>query len=102
MNFEDYMKERSRLYAIQPVNKETKNLLEASNSLGAETGEFQNIVKKVNRDHRGNPQAVIEDLVSELGDILWYWLFACEVLHLNPEDIMGFNTNKLKARYHVE
>ena len=99
MDFKDYMKERSRLFALQTINKESMSLLSASNSLGGEVGEFQNTVKKIFRDMKGNPQQVREKLISELGDIEWYWFFACEVLHIQPEDVLKYNINKLKERH---
>ena len=102
MNFEDYYRERNELWKKQPYNKETSQLLYASNSLGGELGEFQNVVKKVYRDDDGDPTGRMMDLVSEMGDILWYWCHVCEILDLEPKDIMKINIEKLKRRYRFE
>lgn len=102
MKFEDYVKDRKRVFANQPRNKETYNLLWGSNSLGGETGEFQNIVKKIYRDFdQSINNHMKEELISELGDVLWYWLFVCDILQFNPEDIMEYNLVKLKKRYGI-
>jgi NTP pyrophosphatase (non-canonical NTP hydrolase) len=35
----------------------------------------------------------------ELGDIIWYWAQACLALHLDPNDVIIENVEKLKERY---
>jgi len=103
MKFEDYIKERKRIFAIQPRNKETFNLLWGSNSLGGETGEFQNLVKKVYRDYDQTiNNDMKEKLISELGDVFWYWLFVCDILNFDPNNVIEFNIIKLKKRYNIE
>ena len=77
MKFEDYIIARKKMFENQPFNKETTNLLWASNSLCGESGEFANVVKKVYRDKGGNSDILLYDLKDELGDIMWYWLFVC-------------------------
>lgn len=79
------------------------NLLWASNALGGEVGEFQNIIKKMYRDDNGviTAQRLIK-MADELGDVLWYWLFVCDTLKLDPKNVMGLNMNKLKQRYHID
>jgi len=103
MKFEDYVNERHRIFNKQDANKEVMNLLWASNSLGGETGEFQNIVKKIYRDYTGKvTDGTLFMMKDELGDVLWYWLFVCDILNLNPETIMEHNMIKLKKRYGIE
>ena len=102
MNFDDYVKEREIIFSKQKTNKECMNLLWASNSLAGETGEFANIVKKVYRDMMGNPNFAHEELLSELGDVLWYWIFVCDTLDIKPEAVMEYNMTKLKKRYGIE
>ena len=101
MNFEKYIKERSKLFSIQKINVECKNLLWASNSLGGEVGEFQNLIKKTFRDHKGNSMVLREKMISEMGDVFWYWLFVLEILNVKPETILDFNMNKLHRRYQI-
>jgi len=105
VKFEKYVKERERLFDLQPLGggKETSNLLWASNSLGGETGEFQNIVKKIYRDYNGKiTDGKLHQMKDELGDILWYWLFVCDILKLKPEELMEYNLEKLKKRHNIE
>lgn len=103
MLFEDYVKERHRIFNLQDANKECLNINWGTLSLNGEVGEFANIVKKINRDDGG----IITDeklyqMKDELGDVMWYWLFVCDILKLKPEEIMQFNMNKLKKRYGIE
>ena len=35
----------------------------------------------------------------ELGDIMWYWMNACNALGLDPNDVIAENVRKLEARY---
>jgi len=101
LNFENYLKERIKLFNMQKINVECKNLLWASNSLGGETGEFQNIVKKIFRDEKGNPTKYREDMISEMGDVFWYWLFVLEILNIKPETVLDYNMNKLHKKYGI-
>ncbi len=102
MNFNDYVKERARIFSKQDANKDCLNLLWASNALAGETGEFANIVKKVYRDMMGNSNLAHEDLLSELGDVLWYWIFVCDTFDIKPEAVMQYNMTKLRKRYGIE
>jgi len=54
-----------------------------------EVGEFQNLVKKVNRDDGGliTSERMFQ-MKDEGGDVLWYFLFVCDILKLDPEDVM--------------
>jgi NTP pyrophosphatase (non-canonical NTP hydrolase) len=74
-------------------------LLTAAIGLGSETGEFQEIVKKIffqgkemNEDNRFH-------MKRELGDIMWYWINACRSLGYDPNEVISENVDKLKARY---
>ena len=103
MNFEEYVSERNRIFSKQTVNKDYMSVLWASNALGGEVGEFQNIVKKMYRDDGGKLYSKrLVDMVDELGDIMWYWLFTCDTLNIDPEVIMGNNMDKLKKRYNID
>jgi len=102
MKFEDYVIIRKKLFESQPFKKEMKELVQGSNSLGAEVGEFMNLVKKVYRDHGGDKEILIDRLTDEMGDIVWYWLFLCEILDVSPEVIFNYNITKLKERYNIK
>lgn len=100
LKFEDYVIQRQEMFENQPFNKETTNLLWASNSLAGEVGEFANVVKKVYRDKGGDQNKLMYDLKDELGDIMWYWLFVCEILKVDPHEILSMNIGKLQKRYY--
>jgi len=103
MTFEEYIKERHRIFNIQDANKECMSINWGALSLGGEVGEFQNLVKKIKRDDGGKITLDKRlQMADELGDILWYWLFVCDILKLSPEAIMEYNMNKLKTRYDLE
>lgn len=74
-------------------------LLTAGLGLGSESGEFQEIVKKV--FFQGKPMTAenVFHLKRELGDIIWYWTNACTALGLDPNEVVEENVNKLVSRY---
>jgi NTP pyrophosphatase (non-canonical NTP hydrolase) len=74
-------------------------LLTAGIGLASESGEFNEIIKKMlfqgkpfNEDNRFH-------MKRELGDIIWYWINACRALNYDPNDVIAENVEKLKARY---
>lgn len=67
--------------------------------LGSETGEFQEIVKKVAFQGKPLSEENVFHMKRELGDIIWYWINACRALNLDPNDVIAENVTKLKARY---
>lgn len=71
-------------------------LCNAGLGICSEAGEVTGLVKKhVMQGHALDINKVIE----ELGDTCWYIALFCEVLHINPEDILVNNIEKLKKRY---
>ena len=71
MNFGDYVIERHRIFNEQDANKECMNIQWGSLSLGGEIGEFQNLVKKIERDDHGEiTQKRIDTMRDEMGDII--------------------------------
>jgi NTP pyrophosphatase (non-canonical NTP hydrolase) len=78
---------------------ETPRLLTASMGLSSETGEFNEIVKKCIFQGKPADADNIHHMKRELGDILWYWAQACLALHLDPNDVIIKNVEKLKERY---
>ena len=103
MNFEEYRRERSKLFAKQPYQKETNTLLWASNSLCGEVGELANEVKKIFRDDHGKiTDERINKLMDEGGDVIWYLFFFFEdTLGVPLEFLMQRNMDKLKKRYKI-
>ncbi len=67
--------------------------------LGSETGEFQEIVKKIVFQGKPLDNDTKFHMKRELGDIMWYWINACRSLDLDPNDVISENIKKLEARY---
>lgn len=77
----------------------TSLILTAAIGLGSETGEFQEIVKKIFFQGKPLNEETMFHMKRELGDIMWYWINACRALDLDPNEVIEENVNKLKARY---
>jgi NTP pyrophosphatase (non-canonical NTP hydrolase) len=74
-------------------------LITGAFGLGSESGEFQEIVKKMLFQGKPLNDENIFHMKRELGDIAWYWANACNALGLNPNEVLAENVEKLKARY---
>jgi NTP pyrophosphatase (non-canonical NTP hydrolase) len=74
-------------------------LLTASCGLGAEAGEFTEIVKKCIFQGKPMNEDNIYHMKRELGDVMWYWMQGCMALDVDPNIIIQMNIDKLKARY---
>ena len=83
------------------LNKEVDmpRLLTASCGLGAEAGEFTEIVKKCIFQGKPMNEDNIYHMKRELGDVMWYWMQGCMALDVDPNIIIQMNIDKLKARY---
>ena len=68
--------------------------------LAGETGESVDIIKKMIRDgHINLTTERYNDLVSELGDVLWYWIRLVYAIGASPEKVINENMRKLIERY---
>ena len=74
-------------------------LLTASCGLGAEAGEFTEIVKKMIFQGKPLTDENIYHMQRELGDVMWYWMQGCMALNMDPNKVIQMNIDKLKARY---
>lgn len=74
-------------------------LLTAGIGLGAESGEFEEIVKKMMFQGKPLNEENLFHMKRELGDIMWYWANACNALGFDPNDVIAENVKKLEARY---
>jgi NTP pyrophosphatase (non-canonical NTP hydrolase) len=74
-------------------------LMTGAFGLGSESGEFQEIVKKMLFQGKPLNDENIFHMKRELGDIAWYWVNACNALGLDPNEVIAENVEKLKARY---
>jgi NTP pyrophosphatase (non-canonical NTP hydrolase) len=95
----DYAAFLSRLTELEALDCDVPRLLTAAVGMGAEAGEFTEIVKKIIFQGKPYTEENIEHLKIELGDILWYAAQACMALEVSFEDVMERNYKKLSARY---
>jgi len=93
MNINEYQKEAKTTALYKD------KLVYPTLGLTGEAGEIANKVKKILRDSEGklsNP--VREDLIKELGDVLWYVAAIATDLDVDLADVATANINKLKDR----
>ena len=68
--------------------------------LNGEAGEVAEVVKKMIRDKgKKLSEEDKQDLLKELGDILWYLSKVASKLEFSLEDVANANLLKLKERY---
>lgn len=72
------------------------DLMHACLGLCSEAGEFADAIKK---SFAYDKELDIENLVEELGDILWFVALACKALELPMETVAINNVAKLFHRY---
>lgn len=63
-----------------------------------EAGEVQNLIKKAIYHQHGFPRHR-DDIIDELGDVLWYVANMAAEFGVPLENVMSLNLEKLKARY---
>lgn len=72
------------------------NITMATLGLNGEAGEVADIIKKwLYHGH----QLALDNLASELGDVLWYIAECCTALGITLDDIAEGNLAKLSTRY---
>jgi len=71
----------------------------AFTGLCSESGEANDLVKKLKFHGKQWSPEIREHLIKELGDVAWYWANACKALDVDPEDVLLQNVKKLEARY---
>lgn len=95
MNFNKYQKESNKLAIYNKMYKVNYPIL----GLIGESGEIANKFKKVYRDNNGViTQKFKDDMISELGDVLWYLSAIANDLDISLNKIAIKNILKLKDR----
>lgn len=89
----------ARIRELDAQGVDVARLLTGGIGLGSETGETQEIVKKIMFHGKPYNEENVFHLKRELGDILWYWINTCTALNLDPYEIIEENVKKLEARY---
>ena len=74
-------------------------LITSGIGLASETGEYNEIIKKMLFQGKPLTDENVFHMKRELGDIMWYWANACRALGFNPNDVIEENVRKLEARY---
>jgi NTP pyrophosphatase (non-canonical NTP hydrolase) len=76
----------------------TSNELLSNFALGlvCEAGEAGDVIKK--HLFHGDPLDR-KKLIKELGDVAWYWTALCQLLAIEPVDVLQANIDKLRARH---
>jgi len=69
--------------------------LQAVLGIASEAGEIAGAFEKHNRGH----QLSVDDIVKELGDVIWYISMYCTANNIMLEDVLQRNLSKLEARY---
>ena len=96
MNFSEYQKLIAKT-AIYP--NQGSNLSYPALGLTGEAGEVADKVKKLIRDHGGVLTPDLKnEMVKELGDVLWYLTALALELEMNLEDVAKSNVKKLTDR----
>jgi NTP pyrophosphatase (non-canonical NTP hydrolase) len=93
----DVLMDRMRHLKINGAN--LPRLMTAGIGLSSESGEFNEIVKKMLFQGKEYTPENVFHLKRELGDIIWYWIQACMALGLDPNDVIAENVTKLESRY---
>ncbi|MGQ9481949.1 nucleoside triphosphate pyrophosphohydrolase family protein [Chloroflexus sp.] len=94
MNADNYQELAMRTLAAGLTPRE--RLTNAALGLSGEAGEFADTVKK--HLFHGHPLNR-EELLKELGDILWYAALARDALDVRLSTVMAANIEKLRRRY---
>lgn len=96
MTFDEYQK-KSRETAVYP--NAGSNYIYPTLGLVGEAGEIANKVKKIDRDDGGViTDAKRENLVKEMGDVLWYMAQLSTELGLSLDQIAATNIERLFSR----
>jgi NTP pyrophosphatase (non-canonical NTP hydrolase) len=89
----------NRLHDLQNAGINPVLLLTGSTGLAGESGEFAEIVKKLNWHGKELTPEVHKHMEKELGDTIFYWMMCCQAMNLDPNEVIKQNVAKLEARY---
>jgi NTP pyrophosphatase (non-canonical NTP hydrolase) len=88
-----------RLHELENTGINPALLLTGSTGLAGESGEFAEIVKKLNWHGKELTPELRTHMQKELGDIIFYWMMCCQAMKLDPNTVIKENVAKLEARY---
>jgi len=93
MEFNEYQ-EKAKETSMYP-DKLDGGFFYTALSLSGEVGELLNKIKKIARD---NIQIKREEIISELGDILWYLSETARNFNISLEEVAEYNLKKIRSR----
>ena len=67
----------------------------ALHGIASECGEIHGLYQKVYQGHELNKDCVID----EIGDLMWFVMELCFAEHINPEEMLESNIDKLRKRF---
>lgn len=91
--FKEYQAEARKTAGYDPALKITYPTM----GLVGEAGELANKVKKILRGDGNNPE-LIEGIVAEMGDILWYLSTLADDVGVPLDEVAALNIRKLRDR----
>ena len=95
MDWETY-REWTRTTAEYPKDREEEYLMVGlANEVGELLGKYK---KNIRGDKYYTGETFKEAVVSELGDVLWYFTRLCDTLDISIYEVMEKNVNKLSRR----
>ena len=95
LTLDDYQ-DHAKVYAVYPGRG--RDLTYPALGLAGEAGETVDKVKKVLRDHSGDPTFYREGILLELGDVLWYAALLADELDCTLGEVAQMNLDKLRDR----
>lgn len=98
MNLTEYQFKASET-AVYPGRKTFQGLIYCVLGLNGEAGEVAEKIKKIIRDNKSFIDPIRkQEIIKELGDVLWYVSQCCEELGVSLEEVGLMNIAKLSSR----
>jgi len=94
MDFNEYQKSAMATKKVYPNQKE--QIINALLGMSGEVGEVHEMFKK---HYAFGREIVVDDLIKEIGDILWYLAEMCDAFGFSLEECAKGNIAKLRARH---
>jgi NTP pyrophosphatase (non-canonical NTP hydrolase) len=84
---------------LKPLDTDAENLLHCAVGCSTEAGEHLSTAKKVYFYGKDVDKDVYENIVEELGDMLFYLVGACNTIGVTLDEVADENRKKLEKRY---
>lgn len=99
MNFDEYQKAAERSDTFGPCELHEVGFIEKVMGLAGEAGEAVDKFKKILRDKDGKmTEEDREDIVKELGDVMWYIASIARYMDVPLSEVASKNITKLEGR----